>query len=158
MGFWGAALYLVALGLLSHGIGERLPRRRFDPEGWLFVGFSWEMEGRLYEKLGIRRWKDRVPDMSRLDPHMRRKRLRTLHSWEELELLIRETCVAETVHWALILLSPPVLWLWQGTGGRVLLALYVLLGNLPYILIQRYNRPRLMALLRRRARRERNEA
>lgn len=157
MGFWRAALYLAALAILSHAVGERLPRRRFDPESWFFAGFSWEKGGRVYEKLGIRFWKDRLPDMSRLDPRMQRKQLRAVRSRDELTRLLRETCVAETVHWALILLSPPLLWLWPGAGGVTVLALDVLLGNLPYILIQRYNRPRLAALLRRPSRRERND-
>lgn len=157
MGFWRCALYLAILAILSHAVGERLPRRWFDPESRPFACFSWEKDGRIYEKLGIRFWKDRLPDMSRLDPRMQRKQLRAVRGREELESLLRETCVAETVHWALILLSPPLLWLWPGTGGAMVLALDVLLGNLPYILIQRYNRPRLAALLRRLSRRERND-
>lgn len=157
MGFWRAALYLAALALLSHVVGERLPRRWFDPARRPFAPVSWEKEGRVYERLGIRFWKDRLPDMSRLDPRMQRKQLRAVRSREELTRLLRETCVAETVHWVLILLSPPLLWLWPGMGGIIVLILDVLLGNLPYILIQRYNRPRLAALLHRRSRRERNE-
>ena len=42
-------------------------------------------------------------------------------------------------------------------GGTIVLAVWVLLANLPFILIQRYNRPRLMrlaALLRKRAQRK----
>lgn len=156
MGFSRAAVYLTALALLSHMVGERLPRRWFRPEGRFFAGFAWEQGGRVYERLGIRFWKDRVPDMSRLDPRMQRKQLRAARSREELERLVRETCVAETVHWTLIPLSPLLLWLWPGLGGAVTLVLYVLLGNLPFILIQRYNRPRLAALLRRPSRRERN--
>ena len=45
----------------------------------------------------------------------------------------------------------------QGWGGAIVLAVWVLLANLPFILIQRYNRPRLMrlaALLRKRAQRK----
>ena len=47
--------------------------------------------------------------------------------------------------------------LWPGWGGAIVLAVWVLLANLPFILIQRYNRPRLMrlaALLRKRAQRK----
>ena len=51
----------------------------------------------------------------------------------------------------------PFLWLWPGWCGAIVLAVWVLLANLPFILIQRYNRPRLMrlaALLRKRAQRK----
>ena len=45
------------------------------------------------------------------------------------------------------------LWLWPGWGGAIVLAVWVLLANLPFMVIQRYNRPRLVrlaALLRKR--------
>ena len=36
--------------------------------------------------------------------------------------------------------------LWPGWGGVLVWAVWFLLGNLPFILIQRYNRPRLLRL------------
>lgn len=38
--------------------------------------------------------------------------------------------------------------IWKSIGGWILFALY-LLGNIPFILIQRYNRPKLVRLLKR---------
>lgn len=73
------------------------------------------------------------------------------------ELLVQETCVAEAVHTASILLGLGALWLCPGWGGVVLWLIWFLLANLPFILIQRYNRPRLMrlhALLQRREQRK----
>jgi len=35
----------------------------------------------------------------------------------------------------------------EGPGVRLLTWMYILIGNLPFILIQRYNRPRLLRLL-----------
>ncbi|MGM9662354.1 MAG: hypothetical protein ACI3WR_04610 [Oscillospiraceae bacterium] len=157
MGLWDCILYLLTLAILSHIIGEELPRHWFDPDKRPFTSFAWEKEGRFYEKLGIRWWKDRVPDVSRADPKMRRKQLSAVRGREDLVALLRETCVAEAVHVALILLSPPLLWLWPGVGGVCVWAVDVLLGNLPFILIQRYNRPRLKALLNGHRRRERKK-
>lgn len=65
------------------------------------------------------------------------------------ESLVRRT--------ASILLGLGALWLWPGWGGVVLWLIWFLLANLPFILIQRYNRPRLMrlhALLQRREQRK----
>ncbi len=149
MSAWLCASYLAFVGILAHAVGERLPRERFDPAGRFFAGFAWEKNGLVYERLGIRRWKDRLPDMSRIDGRMRPKRLRTVRDREEVLRLLRETCVAESVHWGLILLSPVLLLLWPGRGGVRLLLADIFLGNLPFILIQRYNRPRLAALYRR---------
>ena len=75
----------------------------------------------------------------------------------QVELLVQETCVAEAVHTASILLGLGALWLCPGWGGVVLWLIWFLLANLPFILIQRYNRPRLMrlhALLQRREQRK----
>ena len=47
-----------------------------------------------------------------------------------------------------------------GTGGAVVTAIYILFGNLPFLIIQRYNRPRLQKLLaaqQRRSRRNQKE-
>ena len=60
---------------------------------------------------------------------------------------MKETCVAESVHIILCLLGLGLLAIWPGPGGMVMTALYLLLGNLPFIVIQRYNRPRLLSLL-----------
>ncbi len=39
-----------------------------------------------------------------------------------------------------------MLWIWPGAGGIIVTVIYILLGNLPFIIIQRYNRPRLQRL------------
>ena len=76
---------------------------------------------------------------------------------DQAAALVQETCRAELVHEASCLLGLAFLWLWPGWGGAIVLAVWVLLANLPFILIPRYNRPRLMrlaALLRKRAQRK----
>ena len=74
-GFWRAALYAAALGILAHPVGQALPRRWFDPYQAPYRCRDWEQGGRVYNKLHIRRWKDRLPDMSRLMPDMVKKKL-----------------------------------------------------------------------------------
>lgn len=70
--------------------------------------------------------------------------------------MIEETCVAEFTHFVLILLGFYALRLWPGTGGAVVTAIYILFGNLPFLIIQRYNRPRLQKLLAAQQRRSRH--
>ena len=36
--------------------------------------------------------------------------------------------------------------IWRGPGGVILTVIYIVFGNLPFLLIQRYNRPRLLRL------------
>ena len=145
--------YLAFLGILSHVLGEAIPHEKFAPDAWLFRTRAWEMGGRIYEKIGIRAWKDRLPDMSRLVRRMYPKRLGRAPAAQAVERLICETCRAEAVHLALCLLAPPIWFFWKNTTG-VWLSLLTVLGNLPFILIQRYNRPTLLRLARRLAARE----
>ncbi|MDD2214896.1 MAG: hypothetical protein PHR21_10225 [Oscillospiraceae bacterium] len=138
--------YLFSIGLLSNLLGDFIPRNRMDYAKKCYQARSWEKDGRIYDHLAIRKWKDRVPDMSKVRSKMLPKRLSENRSSQSLDRLIRETCVAETVHKALILLGSGCILIWRSKGG-VLLAVLWALGNCLYIMIQRYNRPRLIRLL-----------
>ncbi|MCI2058355.1 MAG: glycosyl-4,4'-diaponeurosporenoate acyltransferase [Oscillibacter sp.] len=143
--FLSNLLYLIFLGIVSHVIGEAVPRRWVHPDRFPYRPMSWEEQGRIYDRLHIRAWKDRVPDMSRVLRGMTPKRLLPSGGTVQTDQLIRETCVAETTHVLLIPAGLVCLFQWPGAGGTVLFLLWSL-GNLPFILIQRYNRPRLIAL------------
>lgn len=151
-----AALYVAALGILSHFAGQALPRAHFDPQKFPYRSADWENGGKVYEKLGIKHWKDRLPDMSKIMPDMVKKKMSAVKS-QGMDVLIAETCVAECVHWALMLLSPGIFFFWRGAWAVVFWLVYNLLGNLPFIIIQRYNRPRLVMLEQRRKRRAAKE-
>ena len=151
-----AALYVAALGILSHFVGQALPRARFDPQKFPYRSEDWENGGKVYEKLGIKHWKDRLPDMSKIMPDMVKKKMSAVKS-QGMDVLIAETCVAECVHWALMLLSLGIFFFWRGAWAVVFWLVYNLLGNLPFIIIQRYNRPRLVMLEQRRKRRAAKE-
>lgn len=149
--FWQSVLYLIAISLLSNLAGGCIPRK-FRADAFPFRPYAFEREGRIYERLHIRKWKDRVPDMSKYLRSLPRKALNDA-SCGRVELLIQETCVAEIVHAALMALALPVL-LCREWWSAVMVAAYDLLGNLPFIMIQRYNRPRLLHLEKELARRE----
>ena len=114
-----------------------------------YSAFRWEHKGAVYQRLGIRHWQSRIPDMSRILPGiMPAKKISGPVSRLQLETMLRETCVAEWIHALLGLLGFGCLRLWPGPGGVMVSVLY-LLGNLPFILVQRFNRPRLVRLLHR---------
>ena len=75
MKFLYALLYIAALGILSHFIGQALPRSWFSAERFPYRAAEWEKGGKVYEKLGIKRWKDFLPDMSRIMPDMVKKKV-----------------------------------------------------------------------------------
>ena len=153
--FLTGIFYLFFLSLLAHPLGQALPRRWFSPGRRPFASWSWERGGAIYEKLKIKAWKDRVPDMSKIAGDMVKKQVSLRGPSEETYKVIRETCVAETVHGAEFILSLPVFFFGLPWWGA--LAVYLvfnLLGNLPFLLIQRYNRPRLTALYKKQKQRE----
>lgn len=69
-------------------------------------------------------------------------------STAEIEDMIQETCVAELTHLLLCAAGILLFWIWPGAGGCIMFALDIVFGNLPFILIQRYNRPRLLRYMR----------
>ena len=139
---------VAVIGILAHVIGEALPRRWFDASRFPYRAYAFERNGRFYEALGIRKWKNVLPDKSRIAPGTYRKAIRgsaQQHSAAHMERLLQVTCVAECVHWALLVISPILLFTMESPAAYVMTPLYGL-SNLPYIMIQRYNRPRLAVL------------
>jgi glycosyl-4,4'-diaponeurosporenoate acyltransferase len=141
------AVTVIGIGLATHFVGEALPRRWFHYDKGIFPAAKWEKKGKFYEeKLRISRWKDAMPDKSQAVASSVRKSVGTDSSIDHLKALLAETCVAEAVHWGLLILSPVMLFTmksglrWAGFG------IYAF-SNLPLIVIQRYNRPRLVTLL-----------
>ena len=138
-------LYLAVIGVASFVIGRLLLKSWLHEDRFPFRPFAFERQGKLYEKLKIKSWQNKLPDMSRLCKHcMPAKKMNADTLWE-LPLMIKETCVAEFIHLLLPLAGLYCLRLWPGAGGVIVTLLYFL-GNLPFVLIQRDNRPRLQRL------------
>ena len=148
-----SALYVLALGIASHVIGEAIPRCAFFHDRFPYRAYRWEREGKIYERIGIQKWKDHAPDMSRVMRDMVPKRVGKAPHAEDVWVLVQETCRAEIVHLGLAMLSLGIVFFWMNWIGA-LLGLLVALCNVPFILIQRYNRPRLVSLAERLAVRE----
>jgi glycosyl-4,4'-diaponeurosporenoate acyltransferase len=149
MKFTACALYLASIGIFSHFVGQTIPRSWFDSDRFPFRVMNWERGGAVYERLKIKFWKDKLPDMSKILSDMVPKRISRQASRDEAELLIQEACIAEWIHILLSIAGLLCLFIWPGTGGIVITLVWILLGNLPFILIQRYNRPRLKKLANR---------
>ncbi|MBE7048162.1 MAG: glycosyl-4,4'-diaponeurosporenoate acyltransferase [Ruminococcaceae bacterium] len=149
MNFIRCLLVLGILSFLFFVLGRVLPKTWFRYDSFLFKEYAFEQNGRIYDCLTIRRWKNKLPDMSRIFPrHMPAKRLQPCMGQEQVERFIQETCVAEWIHWLLALCGFICLYVWNGIGGVVVSLLYAL-GNIPFILVQRYNRPKLLRLYQR---------
>ncbi len=142
------ALVVATVGPLCFFIGQMLPRKNFRYDVFPFKCYKWERGGEVYTKLRIQYWKDRVPDMSQYIKSMYAKRITVFKDVKYLKQLVVETCIAELIHVALIFVSPIFLLFMDGAWGVGGMICYIL-GNLPFIMIQRYNRPRLLMLIER---------
>ena len=98
-------------------------------------------EAKFYAALKVKHWKDRMPtyDPKAFDPKY--------HTWDEIA---QATCQAETVHEVIILLSflPLLAAIPFGSFGVFLLtSLAAALYDLTFVIMQRYNRPRIIRLI-----------
>lgn len=148
MGLLHCLLYIAAMGVTSFLLGRLLPKKWFDSRAFPYASFPFEKKGKIYEKLKIKKWQNKLPDMSRILPGLiPAKRISARPNAETLQQMLQETCVAEFTHFLLCIGGMYCLRLWQGPGGVIVAVLNALIGNIPFILIQRYNRPRLQKLL-----------
>ena len=146
-------LFVIALGLLALVLGEALPRRWFRYDSPFFRSRPWEKNGQIYDTiLHVKKWKDKAPDNSRIFPWLFKKKVMSFHDPALSLRLLQETCSAEAVHWALTALSPLLFAFLDPIYALVYGLLYDLIGNLPFIVIQRYNRPRLALIYQRQLR------
>ncbi len=141
-----SVIYVVIIGLLSNPIGSLIKREKIDYSGFPYGIHSFEQNGKLYDKIGIRYWKDKVPDMSNFLKNLVKKEIRLKSSAADILRQIQETCVAEMIHFVLILLSLLIFIYWRSKWAILFEAIYIFIFNVPFILIQRYNRPRLIKL------------
>lgn len=127
---------------------QRLSILRFRERSFLFRIRPWEADGALYRRLGVRVWKDWLPDGAGIFSDGFRKRHITEHDEFYLKRFILETCRAEVVHWIILALTP-LFFLWNPLPAALFMVPFSLLINGPCIIVQRYNRPRLRKLLER---------
>ncbi|MDD6485259.1 MAG: hypothetical protein PUF72_11940 [Clostridiales bacterium] len=150
---WSCA-YAGICSLTVLAVGVFIPRDIFNCRSWFFRERAWE--SKLYVFLRVPKWKMRVPDMSIYVKRLMRKRLDNGMSADKMNALVAETCVAESAHVLLCFLALGMVLIWESSGGAVCTLLYAF-GNIPYIIIQRYNRPRLMRTLEKQLHREAKE-
>jgi len=130
-------------------LSATVPKHWFRADRFPFRTKPWEEK--LYRALRVRQWQNRVPDMSRIFPRLMPPKRMTAHpDAQTLLVMIRETCVAELTHWLLLFAGLAIPAIWPGAWGIAACVVYCVFGNLIFILIQRYNRPRLVRLYARR--------
>lgn len=150
MNFLYCVLYLIALSAVIYFIGRIFPRKWIYEYKFPFKSYNFEKNGKIYEKLKIRKWKTKWPDASlffnKLFPKKIPKKRIEDNSKDGILVLVKESCVAESTHLAAMLFGFFCTKIWKGLGGWIISVIFFI-GNIPSVLIQRYNRPRLIKVL-----------
>lgn len=126
---------------------HRLPADVLATDNFLTRPRQFEDDGRVYERMRIRKWKDRLPEAGALFPGGTSKRHLLGRSDAALRDFAAETRRAELVHWAAGA-AVPVFALWNPPALFIAMAAYGAVANLPFIAVQRYNRARISRVLR----------
>jgi len=139
-------VYYLLTGFMSFFLGRILAKRRIKYTSFPFKSFSFEKDGKIYDRLNIKSWQKKIPDMSKLFPGiMQKKEMVSSIELPVLENMIKETCIAEITHVFLMITG---LGCFRFFRAKTAVKVYIIyfFANLPYIIVQRYNRPRLNRL------------
>ncbi len=146
-------LWAVIQTLVSY-ICLKIPNRYFKPSKFPFASFEFEQEGDIYRKwFRVQSWKKYLPDGGALmGVEFCKKNLEHV-THANLQRFLIESCRAEMSHvmaifpfWAFGFIAPPeVIWI---------MLIYAIALNMPCIIAQRYNRPRIQGLMKKRFQKE----
>ena len=138
----GAFAYHLLMRLAVGGVFNLTMRNRVDyNHAWFQLR---KPEQALYERLQVGRWKTSMPtyDPDAFDRHK--------HTWDEIA---QAMCQAELVHEVIVVLSflPAAIALWRGEDQLVFLltSLAAACYDMMFIMMQRYNRPRILNIVQR---------
>ena len=138
----GTTAFHILLRLFAPVIVRAAFRRRYNVHHWWFRTRAWEM--RLYDRIGVQKWKSRVPawDPSQfsLEKH-------------SLQQIAQNMCHAELVHEFIVVLSFTSLLLAIPFGTFPVFLITAVLAaafDSIFVMVQRHNRPRIVAILDRR--------
>lgn len=138
---FGTVFYHFAMRLaVGFGINSRLHNHVDYTKKWFREK---PFEKKLYETLQVKKWKTHMPSFSPEEFHLKNR---------SVEELIQVTCQSEIVHEVNMLLSfvPLLFSVWFGSMGVFLItSCGAALFDSLFVIMQRYNRPRLMRLMRR---------
>lgn len=134
VGFGYAGHRLPAHWLRRDNVVTRI--RRFEDHG-----DTWQ------RRVAVRRWKDLLPEAGAFFGGTSK---RHLGGRAGIEPLLHETRRAELVHWALVA-SSPMFALWNPAHLSAAMIAFAVVANVPCIIVQRFNRGRLLRIETRRS-------
>ncbi|RSK27516.1 hypothetical protein EJF36_11825 [Bacillus sp. HMF5848] len=147
------ALINVLVWGIIHTIGAYIPSKFNEKTinffSCLYPVNRWEVK--VYEKLRIKKWKEKLPDGGDWVKGGIKKREINVKSIKGVERFIFETKRAELSH-IMQILPAPIFFTFNDILSGWIMIVYAFCFNTPFIMIQRYNRYRLLHIMQKRKR------
>ncbi len=149
MGMW--ILRDAAIWFLLHMLGvylcHKIPDRAYADHRSVFQSRCWERRGSVYKRwFLIHRWKHYLPDGGQINDRGFAKANLKASTAGYLETFVLETMRAEAIHWFGIA-SLLVFFLLHPFPRNLAVVGALVILDAPFIMIQRYNRPRLQRIV-----------
>ena len=138
-------ILVVAIDAIIAAIVHAVPEKKIDPFKKYYQ--TSKKERAFYEKLGVRKWKDIIPESGQYLCHFSKTNIEQPNNNEYVLKFLRETCYAEVMHIISIFLGflPLAFMPLKLTVVLPVCAVNAFLQILP-VIVQRYNRVRLISL------------
>ncbi|MBF0748856.1 glycosyl-4,4'-diaponeurosporenoate acyltransferase [Mammaliicoccus lentus] len=137
------SVYWFVVQMIISTLGNLIDKRYFEKYHFLFKSWPIESEGRLWEKLfKVKSWKKLLPDGHKMNHAIKSKKtIEKLESEQYINDFILETRRAEFIH--LLSMLPALVFLKSSRKVKLINIVYAIVSNVPIIIVQRYNRPKL---------------
>ena len=126
-------------------IDPYLPESWFSPKQKYYKCYAWEDNGKFYDRVfKVSKWKDYLPTVNS-STNFNKKKI-TGRGVDYFEQFLQEINMAESHHIRSIL-TTLVFALWNPSGMFIFFFMLSAAAQLPFIIIQRYNRPRMQKVV-----------
>jgi len=144
-----STMAIIAIDGLTAGIVRLLPKKLFNPFAKRFKVFKWEKS--FYQKLGIKKWKDLVPELGHLTG-FRKNKIKDPSNNKYIERYLLEATYGRVGHFLSFFTGFLIIFIFpleQALCFAVPVAVVNVFLNLLSLLILRYNTPKLIAIYKR---------
>ncbi|MGP0637613.1 glycosyl-4,4'-diaponeurosporenoate acyltransferase [Staphylococcus xylosus] len=140
------ALYWFIVQMIIAQLGTRISYKFLEKDNKYFRSWNFEQEGRLWQQLvKVQHWKNYLPDGQNINPNIKSKEtFDCSKNMSEVQQFILETRRAEIVH--LLSIFPVIAFFKSSKQIKIINFVYVIIANVPCMIVQRYNRPKLIRI------------
>lgn len=126
----------------------RFPDCFYNYKNGIYKGRKWENNGDFYQTVfKVKSWKSHIPELADFIKFIFPKKFIKEFTDEFLSKYLLESCKAEFVHWCNIFSSTMFL-IYEGVSTFTYMLVIAIILNTPFIIIQRYNRPRIISIMK----------